>query len=455
MPKTLRAHQLLFLFAAGIALCLPKTTYAVPSFYRQTGIACNACHTTFPQLSALGRDFKLKGYTLSSGQNSLPPLAVMLQPSYTHTAKGQPGGAAPDFGDNNNFALTQASVFYAGRLFGSFADKSPALSKFGAFIQSTYDGVEKAWSWDNAEFRFADSASTAKHKVNYGFYLNNSPTLQDPWNTTPVWSFPYSGSGLAPTPGAETLLGGALAQQVAGFGGYAWVDDSLYLELGGYDSLSAKVQSDLGVDPEGETQIADPAPYWRLAKVRSWGNHRLQVGTFGMVAETYPERDSSAGTDRYVDLGLDSEYQYAKDRSDVTVMFSGIRERQGWDASQTLGLAKNSTDILWTLAATGSYFYDKTYGATLQYFRIGGDRDVLLYADNRTGEPDSSGWILQLDYLPLNKSGGPKIWPGTNVKLSLQYTHYNEFDGARRNFDGTGRNAGDNDTLYLEAWLAF
>ncbi|WP_193161128.1 cytochrome C [Microbulbifer hainanensis] len=455
MPKALSPIHVLLLFCVSGVLCLPNASYAVPSFYRQTGIACHACHTTYPQLSELGRDFKLKGYTLSTGQSKMPPLAMMLQPSFTHTAEGQPGGAGPGFDDNDNFALTQGSVFYAGRLFGPLADKSAALGKFGVFIQSTYDGVEKAWSWDNAEFRFADSASTEKHKFDYGLYLNNSPTMQDLWNTTPVWSFPYSGSGLAPTPDAETLLGGALAQQVAGFGGYLWLDDSVYLDLGGYDSLSARVQSDLGVDPEGEAQIDNPAPYWRLAKELSRGDHRLEIGTFGLSANTFPERDSSAGTDHYLDIGLDFEYQYAKDRHDVTVMFSGLRERQEWDASQELGLAENSTGALWNLAATGSYFFDKTYGATLQYFRIGGDTDTLLYADNRTGSPDSFGWILQLDYMPLNKKGGPKFWPGSNVKFSLQYTRYNKFDGASRNYDGSGRDANDNDTVYVEAWVAF
>ena len=72
-----------------------------------------------------------------------------------------------------------------------------------------------------------------------------------------------------------------------------------------------------------------------------------------------------------------------------------------------------------------------------------------------TGSPESDGFILQADYFPLNKPGGPAFWPRSNVKLSLQYVIYNRFDGARTNFDGAGRNARDNNTLYLEAWIAF
>src|SRR6476469_4958616 len=37
----------------------------LPSFSRQTGLACSACHYQFLTLTPLGRDFKLNGYTLT------------------------------------------------------------------------------------------------------------------------------------------------------------------------------------------------------------------------------------------------------------------------------------------------------------------------------------------------------------------------------------------------------
>ena len=33
---------------------------AVPSFARQTGVSCEACHTSYPELTPFGRLFKLK-----------------------------------------------------------------------------------------------------------------------------------------------------------------------------------------------------------------------------------------------------------------------------------------------------------------------------------------------------------------------------------------------------------
>src|SRR5437660_11142657 len=73
----------------------------IPSFSRQTGLACNQCHTTFPQLTAFGRRFKLNGYTLTRLQmveagdtanrslkiNLIPPVPAMVQASTTQTSQ--------------------------------------------------------------------------------------------------------------------------------------------------------------------------------------------------------------------------------------------------------------------------------------------------------------------------------------------------------------------------------
>ena len=450
------------LFLIAVFLMGATAARAVPSFARQTGLQCVVCHTEFPILTAFGHQFKLNGYTLSTDQSDIPPIAIMLQPAFTHTEKGKTGGAAPHFGDNNNLALNQVSIFYSGRLLGPYAsrlldaDTAAFMNKFGVFFQTTYDGTAKTWAWDNAEFRFADSTTVAGHPVSYGLYLNNNPTMQDLWNSTPAWGFPFSGSGLAPAPAAATLIDGGLAQQVGGVGAYAMIANSLYLDVGGYRTLGTRFQKSVGVDPTGETQITGLAPYWRLAWERSIGaNARWEVGTFGLAAGTYPGRDASEGRDRIVDLGLDSEYQNSFDRHDVTALVSWISEYQTWHASQALGATANASAKLWNFKASVDYLYDKTYGLAVQYFKTGGDHDPLLYGESLTGSPESDGAVIQINYLPLNKKGGPSFWPKSNIKISLQYTLYNRFNGARTNYDGSGRNARDNNTTYLEAWIVF
>src|SRR5205814_6571093 len=81
--------------------------HAIPSFSRQTGLACNVCHTAFPMLTAFGRQFKLNAYTLTGLQtigppptettpsplkiNLIPPVSTMLQTSMTQLATALPG----------------------------------------------------------------------------------------------------------------------------------------------------------------------------------------------------------------------------------------------------------------------------------------------------------------------------------------------------------------------------
>ena len=41
------------------------------------------------------------------------------------------------------------------------------------------------------------------------------------------------------------------------------------------------------------------------------------------------------------------------------------------------------------------------------------------------------------------------------MRLGVQYTRYDKFNGASRNYDGSGRNASDNNTLFFYVWAAY
>jgi hypothetical protein len=59
-----------------------------------------------------------------------------------------------------------------------------------------------------------------------------------------------------------------------------------------------------------------------------------------------------------------------------------------------------------------------------------------------------------VDWTPWGKEDS---WmaPNANLRLGLQYTAYSKFNGASNDYDGAGRDASDNNTLMLLAWLAF
>jgi len=140
-----------------------RTAWAIPSFARQTKLACNACHTQFPELNAFGREFKLNGYVLrniegielknSGGKKDLdlpiiPMLSMMFQTSLTQTERSQTG-LTGTLGRVQNGTVQfpqQVSLFYGGE----FTDH------IGGFTQFTYTPDAGTFGIDNTDIRFAD-----------------------------------------------------------------------------------------------------------------------------------------------------------------------------------------------------------------------------------------------------------------------------------------------------------
>lgn len=426
---------------AVLLIDLPKA-HAVPSYARQTGQQCAACHNGFPELTPYGRLFKLNGYVFGGGTSNWPPLAVMTYGSFTHTQADQAGGAAQHFAPNDNFAADQTSLFYGGAIASSLG--------LGAFAQITYDGVARQFHWDNTDIRLARTTSMFDAETVVGLSLNNNPTVQDVWNTTPAWGYPYVASALAGTPAAATMIEGGFAQQVVGLSGYAYWNRLVYLEFGGYSSLAPKTQSALGVWGTGNSTFEGVAPYWRLALQHDWDRNSLEVGTFGMSAAVQPARIPTFGTDRLTDVGMDAQYQFLSDKHSFSAQASAIFENQylGASSNPALGFAANPHDILRSYHAKATYYYEQTYGVTLGAFRVEGTPDAILYANPTNNSPNSTGLIGEIDYLPFNH-GGPDFWPWLNMKLGLQYIVYPEFNGQ------TGAPATNNNTFYAFAWFAF
>jgi hypothetical protein len=461
--------------AAVVAVCLyASAAQAVPSFARQTGMACAACHTVFPELTPFGREFKLNGYVVDNlkqikgvtmerretmSLNSLPPLSVMLQVSYTHTAVALPDSAVAGAlaKDGEILFPQQASLFYAGKI----------ADNFGAFMQLTYSGADDHFGFDNTDVRYArylslggdaqqgdaqGGAAPSKHSVLYGFTLNNNPTVQDPWNTTAAWGFPYAGSSVAPTPNASTKIdsgGGGIGQNAAGLGAYLWLDHAFYAELSAYSA--AKTGGSHPLDSAASTVLHGLAPYWRLGYESRWERHSLFFGTYGIVARTQPGNGLAlrGPVDRYTDTAGDVQYQFLGDEHLFTFLATYIHENQRLNSSFANALATNSSDTLNTSKATAEYSYQRTIGGALGVFSTSGSADALLYPSgsvtgNANGSPNSRGYIAEVNFLP---------W--LNTKLQLQYVGYSKFNGAATNYSAIGRNASGNNTLYLLVWLNY
>lgn len=441
------------------------TASAVPSYARQTGFPCKSCHYMPPELTPLGRAFKLNGYTMtgkptitSPGKgnegalNILEsfPLSVMLDTSFTSLRSPEPAS------QNGSFQLPQqASLFLAGAW----------ATHVGSFVQVTYTSQDDHFTWDNADIRYANSTHLFKKDLAYGITLNNSPTIEDLWNSTPVWGFPWVGSDWAPRPTAGAIINGGLAQDVAGIGMYAMWNNHLYVDGTIYRSAHLGVpQPNMGVDGSGAPlgfNIRGVAPYWRVAWQQNWKNNNLMIGTYGIHMKSTPGAITGL-EDGYTDWAADFQYDVSvpRFRNDV-ISFRGtyIRENSSLLSTFTNGGADLVQHHLNTVQANAEYHLGNKYSATLGWFDVNGTPDFALYSGATTsggittfpavtgsanGDPRSDGFIANLSW-----------WPVQNIGLSFQYTGYTRFNGARLDYDGNGRNASSNNTVYLIARFVF
>ncbi len=438
-----RAHaKWLLPMLALIAWTTNDPAQALPSFAIQTGQPCAACHVGAfgPQLNPYGRDFKLHGYVASDGQDHGLPIAFTGQFSFTHTAAPQDGGAAPGFRPNDNFAFDQMSIFYAGRV----------TSQVGAFIEFNYDGVAQRASLNNMDVRHAREGELFGKDVLWGVTVNNSPTVQDPWNSTPVWGFPYNSSPLAPTPMAATLVDNSLGQRVIGLGTYALWNDLLYLETDLYKGLDPRVLRATGHVPDDGDQTTTLLPYARLALMRDWDSHHAQIGAYMLTGSVVPGGDQTLGLAVHkTDVALDANYQFIPEPKRVTsdrlsAHATFIREKASMDLGSALALGTLQDHWLDTFRADVSYSFHATVTPSVQYFRTTGTADPAYWA-TPTGSPNSEGMIFEVAYVPWGKPDSP--FPNMNVRLAVQYVSYFRFDGSTAD-------ASRNNNVYVSLWTA-
>ena len=432
IPKSLN-HTLKLLLVIIVSILSPSISIALPSYARQTGLSCTACHFSFPELNSFGRQFKMNGYVLT-GMKTIDamddssqvtrlklltalPLSVMVQSSFTHISKDVPGV------QNNSVTLPQQlSVFYAGQV-------TPHI---GTFIQMTYDG--HTFGMDNADIRYTNQAKIGTQNMVYGLTLNNNPAVQDVWNTSPAWRFPSAGSDAAKNPSKSTIMEN-LGTQVAGLGAYTLFNNLIFAELTLYRSAQQGAANP--ADATSTMVIKGVAPYWRLALQHQWSDYYFELGTFGIAPNLYSE-GISGKMNKITDVGFDFQFEKRLSIGAFTLHSSLINETEVRDTSSTENIKLNFNSF----KIDGNLYLKNGLGATLGYFNTSGSVDENVAST--TNKPNSDGFIAQIEYLP---------W--YNTKFALQYVSYNKFDGSKSNYDGAGRSAANNNTLYLLVWLNF
>jgi hypothetical protein len=140
----------LFIVFGGMMIFLVSNAYAVPSFSRQMGVSCTACHSqnSYPALNAFGRKYKASGFTLmgqqgliessetnDSEKGNLLSLPDTFNASFILKIRAQAG----DESDSKLEFPDEAALILGGRV----------SKHIGSFIEIGYDSGEDKFTLAN------------------------------------------------------------------------------------------------------------------------------------------------------------------------------------------------------------------------------------------------------------------------------------------------------------------
>jgi len=425
--------------------------YALPSFARQTGQRCAACHVggNWPQLTPWGRFFKLGGYT--AGKPLIDKEGIHYSPVGILGQLGVTWAAQP----NNSQGQPVVTQNGAPEAYSFTAEVGTRLTDFaGIFYEYGVGNTFPGWKGASGpiDIRATHFFHPGDHELLVGIDSNNDPTLQDVWNTVPSWGYPFYGSPQAPgAPGGPMIA--SLAQETGSVGVYALFDRQVYLEVSMYRVGTGFFRwMNAGTSYQtGAQYLKGFNPYWRAYWTKEQGPNVWMAGTFGMHSNIYPDSSAPSGpTDTFSDVGFDSQYQHLGDTNKLTLRGSYIYEKQSWGGSYPLGNVSNPTGNLKTLNLSGSYALADAWTFTGSYFLSNGSNNAALYGITDpngvllTSKPNTSGYVFEIDRTLTQ-----------NVLASLQYTGFTKFNGLTSNIDGLGRKPSDNNTLWVSLFFAF
>jgi hypothetical protein len=499
----------LWILGGSTLLLVARPANAVPPFARQTGLACEACHTAPPELTAFGRRFKLNGYTLTTRPplvndiddhkrntvwlTDLPGIAVLAQIGYDHYDRAPPdtGQPYPAHAQSDTYQFPdQFSLVYAGAV----------TDKVGAWLQLTYNGQAGSVGVDNIDIRYSDH--TFDNKWVWGVTANNYVTFQDVWNgfgsyslpnfnTVTLWSGGSGGAGLS-----GPIINSFGPGIVAGLGAYIWFNDSLYFEFSEYHSSFAgggtptADSTNLGVNGGVLDKFA---PYVRTAYEYDWGYNAAEIGFTGMYVNWIPsvgyisaqqqlaanaaavangtpgnppytpaQTFNPGAANRYTDLTLDWQYQYNGQHNIFSFLGHITHERQQNSDQLTAAtftspvggpIYSNPTDTLTQFSVTAEYWRNRRYGGLVNFVRTTGTNDPLANGGN--GSPANQYAVFEADYMP---------W--LNFRFILQYNAYqvvannqNPFNLSNSTFPTSpgfpNVKASDNNTWVVGLWMDY
>jgi hypothetical protein len=376
----------------------PEQSSAVPSFARQKGMPCTDCHTIWPNLNVVGREFKEMAYTdvgddypriIGDNLDLLrygPPISVsVISFPYSKTTGQKAETRIPD----------EVALFFAGRI----------TPNIGAFL-------EPKWARDSGQVslelaKLAGATRLFGGTATAGLVLLKSDVAgADPYNTIRFTSYL--------TVNTPAIFFGTDAR--AGGGDlFSWADtenEGIVANAKFMKYFYAAVGALRG-DGAADNVTNDPWDlYTRLVFEYPITGEAFAYlgGAFYSGRERYDHTDEG-GTlyeSNFTRYAVDFQFQFESVPHDFEALavYMGGKQQNAWSGPAT----NQFFDVKYNgFYGELSYFYDKKYGVIIGYDYLKSDEDSSL---------DKKGPTFNVTYSP---------W--LNTKFGLEYSRFNLQDG--------------------------
>jgi len=379
--KKFIALTIFFLAVFALFGLLPEKSYAVPSFARQFGKPCSACHTVWPRLNVTGRDFKLTAYTdtaedyermekdnLDLLRYSPLSLSIISLP-YTKDDTNRAETLIPD----------EVALFYAGRItpnIGAFIE--PVLAPDFNFEFAKLATYKRIWSGSatigavggKMDVGGADPYNTIRFT---SYHTLNLPAVLDEEHVRSSGDFFAFGS----TENVGIVLNGK------------FINNMIYAAAGGFRGHETNDPWDFF----GRLAFEYPLTYYAF----------LEVGGYLYDGKERYETASGSGTfyesnvNRY---GVDLSLQIDKVPHTVDIIGLYMKGKDE-DLDDTPGNDVKFKGFYGEI----TYFYQRMYGVTVAYDYMSSDEDPSL---------NKKGPVFNVSYMP---------W--LNTKIAFEYGVFN------------------------------
>ena len=446
-----------------VSMVLPESAQAIPSYARQTGFACDICHTVYPHLTPFGREFKTHGYVMDTAEcvevkgsekmcgvdiNKIPMISARIVSMWSNQAGGDhvvPRGITTagqgfisfpsGYNDTETFNLVKdSSIYFGGKI-------APNMGTFLEFTGIDDEGGSLGLGAVDFAITAPDTTLGSKPFI-YGIRGVDSVFTGDPSNSLGMWGLTSQLMGMSThntlyDPNRAMVEGGEIYGMWGSFN-----DGGLFGTIGVYHPTGTQtagtyVQGNLagmnGTPGTLHTSTFDEAV--RLAYYfPKYGDLYAQIGAStyfgkeGMIAPSTATIANPNYTDSYYNYGIDLQIQYIGDENlaELFAIYQNQNDNNfyGQDMYSGTDYGADGASVQRNgLGIVADYYYKRTYGIYAKY----------LYQDSgKVKDIDVVGTIIGLSW-----------YPWENVQLMIEQALFSKYNPGLAQYADTSLPASD------------